>query len=101
MGFSRGYQCAEVIALVRDLVERCTEWVTPLCVSQMDIARAYESIKHGAVIRAMERRDVPRPVIAAYLRELRSARNFSRHSGWAAEGIAPSIGLTHGCSVSP
>lgn len=101
MGFRRGYQCAEVIAIVRDLLERCTEWDTPLCVSQMDFARAYDSIKHAALIRAMERRDVPRPVIAAYLRELRSARMVFRHSGWATEGIAPSVGLRQGCSVSP
>lgn len=100
MGFRRGYQCAEVIAVVRDLVERCTEWDTPLCVSQVDFARVYDSIKHAAVIRAMERRDVPRPVIALYLRELRSVRLVFRHSGWATKGIAPSVGLRQGRSVS-
>lgn len=36
-----------------------------------------------------------------YLRELRSARMVFRHSGWAMEGIAPSVGLRQGRSVSP
>lgn len=66
----------------------------------MDFARAHDSIKHAVVIRAMERRDVPRPVIAAYLGELRSARLVFRHSGWATEGVVPPVGLRQGCSFS-
>lgn len=97
----RGYQCAEVIAIVMDLAEQCTDWDTPVCVSQMDFARAYDSIRHAAVVRAMERRDVLHPLIAPQLKEPRSARMVFRHSGCGTEGIAPSVGPRQGRSVSP
>lgn len=56
----RGYQCVEVITVMRSVVERATEWATPVCVAQMDFARAYDSVRHGAGTRAMARRQVPR-----------------------------------------
>lgn len=70
MGFRRGYQCAEVFTVMR--MERAMEVAAPACVAQVDLVRAYDSVRHAAVVMAMERRHVPRPVIAAYLRELRS-----------------------------
>lgn len=68
MGFRRGSQCAEVVSLLRGVVEKSTVWSQPVCVAQLDFARAYDSVKHLAVARSMSKRGIPAPIAAAYLR---------------------------------
>lgn len=46
---------------------------------QLDFARAYDSVRHEAAPRAMATRGVPKPVIAADLRDLRSSELAFRH----------------------
>lgn len=57
----------------RVLVERCLEWGKAVMVAQIDFARAYDSVRHGAVLASMRRRRVPDALAAAYLRELHHA----------------------------
>lgn len=72
-----------------------------MCAAQMDFARAYDSVRQAAVRRAMERREVPRPIITMYSRELRGAGIVFRHPALETAGIVPSVGLRQGCSGSP
>lgn len=79
MGFNRGYQCAELIIVMRALVERSPGWGETVMV-----ARAFDSVRHGAVLAIMWRRHVPEALVAAYSRELRHVGLTFVHmcSGW-------------------
>lgn len=68
MGFKRGHQCAELIYLMRVLVEGSLEWGETVMVAQIDLIRAYDSVRHGGVLASMRRPEVPEALAAAYLR---------------------------------
>lgn len=55
----RGFQCAKVIASVRNFVERFTEEHTLSCVARTDSAGASESSRQGG--QGNGARDFPRP----------------------------------------
>lgn len=99
--FRKGFQCAELIHTNRSLTEKAMEWQVPMCVSQVDFARALDNVRHGATQRSTLRRRVPPPVVAAYLRDMRGSELIFVHDGWKTRPIRPSIGLRQGCSLSP
>lgn len=60
MGFRMGLQSAEVIPVVRALLERLKGRGSPRCISRMDLVHAYDYIKHSAAIHTMEpKHDMP------------------------------------------
>lgn len=63
-GFRNGFQCAELIQRFRSLVEKATEWQIPMCISQIEFARVYDSIRHGPIQRSMLRRGAPASELA-------------------------------------
>lgn len=74
----------------------------------MDFARAYDSILHMAILRAMRRRSVPEPLGTAYIQKTRRAIMAFEHfrlvyaasNGWC--GTASGVfGGTDGFSVGP
>lgn len=81
-------------ARARDTAERRGAWT-----SQRQ--PAVSTARSVAVVGAIQRRDVRRPVIAAYLRELRSAALVFHHPGREGQGVHPTARLRQGCSVSP
>lgn len=50
----------------------CTACDIPLFICRFDFTRAYETVRHEAVLPAMYSRSVPVPVIMAYFRGMRS-----------------------------
>lgn len=45
LGFRKGHQCMELISVVRSTAEKCMEWDYPLIICQLDVARAYYSVR--------------------------------------------------------
>lgn len=82
LGFRKSDQCAELVHILRGPVEKSTDWSTPLFIAQVDFARAYDSVLHSAVIRAMTRRGIPPPVLAAYVRDTGGTELVFEHGGW-------------------
>lgn len=59
------------------------------------------SLLHRAVIRAMTRRGVPNPVVAAYLKYMRNTEAVLEHGGWRTKGVHPRLELRQGYSSEP
>lgn len=69
MGFIRGFPCVELITLMPILIERSIGIGDILIVVQIECARAYDTVRHGAVFASMRRRSFFGDITAAYLRE--------------------------------
>lgn len=69
--------------------------------AQVDFARAYDSVLHSAVVRAMLRRGVPPPIGAAYVCDMRGTELVFQRAKLQTQGIRPTVGLRQGCSLSP
>lgn len=91
MGFRKEYQCAELVHVPRGITEKAAEWGTPRFFSQVDFGRAYDSVLHSAVVRAMLRRGVPPPILGAYVRDMRGTELVFQHDGWAFDAITPGV----------
>lgn len=74
LGFRKGCQRGVLVTYARVLVEGYREWSRQALICQADFARAYDSVKHAEIHECKERSGVMPPVIAAYIRDLRSAR---------------------------
>lgn len=94
VGFRRSFQFAELITTTRLLLDRALEWGETAMMAQIDFARAYDSVRHGAVLESMRTRKVPRALSAAYLRELRRSEFVFENGMWRPEKVAPKIGLS-------
>lgn len=71
----------------------------PVYISQVDFARANDSVRHPAIRRAMLRRGVPPPVVAPYIKYMSRSDLIFVHAGWQTRPVAPTVGLRQGCSL--
>lgn len=101
MGFKKAYACTELVMVVRTLMEKRTEWNMETPVAQIDLARAYGSISHVAILRAMRHRSVPDVSALAYISETRRARMAFGHAEWSTARVQAGFGIRQGCSVAP
>lgn len=100
LGFRETFQCPELVAVLRSTVE-ATDWGHHLYVCQLGFAQAYDSIRHSAFEHATRTRGVATPVIAGFLRVLRSSRLKFHRSSSSTPAVRPNTGLRQGCSLSP
>jgi len=57
-GFRRNYCCADHIQTVASLIETCREYRMPLVLTFIDYEKAFDTVEHGAIIRALKRQGV-------------------------------------------
>lgn len=62
LGVKKGHFCAELLSVRRLVLQKRMGWGLPAYVTQVDFARAYDSVCHRAVLDAMLRRGVPKAV---------------------------------------
>ena len=69
--FTPGRQAEEVLFTIRQLVEKNNEWKKDisLCILDTDIAKAYDHVTFELVEKGLQKKGVPKPIIAAWLRE--------------------------------
>ena len=70
--FPPGRQAEEVLFTIRQLVEKNNGWKKDisLCVLDTDIAKAYDYVTFELVEKGLTKKGVPKPIIAAWLREI-------------------------------
>jgi len=64
--------CAENVCLLDGIVADCKRSLKPLVISFLDVAKAFDSVSHGTILRCMERLGCPRPLIE-YVQSVYSA----------------------------
>jgi hypothetical protein len=55
---------------MRRIIEMAIEWNTHIFILDGDIYKAYDNTRHGRVLQALQRRDVPPILVAAIIREV-------------------------------
>ena len=71
-GIHPGDRCVFVQTRFANLVRKCYRWKLPLAIATLDISRAFATVPHYAVIRALEFHNTPSELIALMLKEIRN-----------------------------
>ena len=69
-GFRPGYQVNEAILATKLIIERSTEYGVPLCLSKLDIKKAFDRISHGVIADALAYFGFHPTISRAIMREL-------------------------------
>ena len=69
--FRKQYQAAEIVFILRNIVEKALEWNIPVFVLDGDLAKAYDYTLHSTVITGLTMKGVPQILISAWVREVR------------------------------
>ena len=68
--FRPGFQVAEPVFILNQIIEKSIEFAFPLVIADMDIWKAYDSAEFSELLQAADRVHLPRILTAAWLREL-------------------------------
>ena len=52
-GFRKGYSTVDHLQTINQLIENCNEFKRPLCIRYIDYERAFDSIEHEAIFKAL------------------------------------------------
>ena len=62
-GFPKGRGTVDQISVVRQVVERAKEYHTPVCMSFVDLTKAYDSVNRQALIAIVKEYGVPQGLV--------------------------------------
>ena len=52
-GFRKGYSTVDYLQTINELIEKCNEFSRPLCIGYIDYEKAFDSIEHKAIFKAL------------------------------------------------
>ena len=52
-GFRKGYSTVDHLQKINQLIEKCNEFKRPLCIGYIDYEKAFDSIEHKAIFKAL------------------------------------------------
>ena len=52
-GFRKGYSTVDHLQTINQLIEKCNEFKRPLCIQYIDYEKAFNSIEHKAIFKAL------------------------------------------------
>ncbi len=87
--FRKGYQGHEIVSILRFLVEKSLEFDEPLMVFDGDIHKAYDKVRHTHWLRSHQKRNIPRVITAAWIREVRRGKVGFRLPGLPLSELVP------------
>ena len=99
--YRQGYQAAEEVFAVRQLIEKCNEWDVPLYFGKADIFKAYDRIKISSILSALQSYGVEDLVIHRIVRECISSRSIFAYGKARSDPIHRSRGMPQGDPLSP
>ena len=100
-GFRKGHGTVDQIWVARQVVERATEYHTPICMSFVDLSKAYDSVDWQALIAILKEYGVPQLLIDL-IQELYSGTWCQvRADGSVSPGFEVKSGVRQGCVLSP
>ena len=53
-GFRKGYSTVDHLQTINQLIEKCNEFNRPLCIGYIDYEKAFDSIEHKAIFKALK-----------------------------------------------
>ena len=100
-GFSLGKQVMEITELRRLAAQKSTRWGVSLYSMKLDVHRAFDALRHGVILAALERSSCPVRLQLAMLRELAHFDITLNFQGSVWEGITYLNGGKKGGSDTP
>eukprot|EP00969_Alexandrium_andersonii_P199536 8812972-Alexandrium_andersonii.AAC.1 len=103
LGFRPGRQAQELLGTLKLACQKAAEFETPLWAFQADIRKAFDTVRHDALAKAMAIRHVHPAVITAHLRELVDSElriQIPGTSEWS-DPVHMTRGIRQGSAVSP
>ena len=77
VGCRAGHQAAELVHLIRILLEKAKEWRMPVILISVDLKKAFDSISMKALFEYLSEHPLPLALQLALLRELLGPRQVS------------------------
>jgi hypothetical protein len=65
-----GYSAIELVMMLRILLEKALEWRRPLIILKVDVAKAFDTLRHSAILKWIQKINMPIRQKFALLREL-------------------------------
>ena len=57
-GFRKGYSTVDHLQTINQLTEKCNEFKRPLCIGYIDYGKAFDSIEHEAIFKALRSKGI-------------------------------------------
>ena len=67
--FKPKHQAADVVFILRMLIEKANEWDQPLYIMDADLPKAFDNVRHDIVVDRLCKRGFPRFYTASLIRE--------------------------------
>ena len=100
--FRPGYQVAELVFILNQIIDKSIEFAFPLVIADMDIWKAYDSAEFSELLHAADRVHLPRILTAAWLRELSGMSSvFILSSSSQSEVVRRMRSLVQGDPIRP
>ncbi|XP_075163054.1 uncharacterized protein LOC142235681 [Haematobia irritans] len=100
-GFRARRSCVDHVNTIRIIVEQSVEWRSPLYLSFIDFTKAFDTIRHEALLKALECKRVPKKIIRLIASLYDGATCRIRHEQQLSHQITVEIGVRQGCVLSP
>ena len=100
-GFVAKRDAAQAVFTVRHLSEHAREWQVPLHIAQLDMSKAFDRVKHSAILQALEARGTPAQLTAYLAEMLRESTVTLSLSSSKTRTIALDRGVPQGAPESP
>ena len=62
-GFRTGYSTVDHLQTINQLIEKCNEFKRPLCIGYIDYEKAFDSIEHKAIFKALRSIGINEPIL--------------------------------------
>ena len=93
--------CGENLALLEGVIADARKRNKPLYITFVDVAKAFDTVSHHSIERALRRLRCPKPFISLVRNLYKGARTRIQMDGTSTEPIPITNGVKQGCPLSP
>ena len=99
-GFRRGKGCMQQIFILRNIIDQCLEWNSPLFINYVDFRKAFDSIHTESLWRIMKYYGIPSKIINLVKMSYKNFRCAVEHEGKLSKWFPVMSGVRQGCVMS-
>ena len=100
-GFVAGRDAAQAVYCVKRLAENAREWSEPLFIAQLDMSKAFDKVKHSAILRALRKKGAGEQLTAFIAAMLQQSTITLSLGSAATRSISLDRGVPQGAPESP
>ena len=100
-GFRRGRSCIDQIFALRNIIEQCVEWNTPLHINFIDFRKAFDSLHRDTLWKIVRAYGVPPKLVTLIGLFYRHFECSVIVSGEPSTWFTVESGVRQGCTISP